>query len=508
MLSSIRSRLILVFIVVICAVITAAKFGATSMVRTEWPPPVKGALGARPVEINTRTALGQQTSVRPDDANSKIVNLQPGRDLKTQNLAEKLVAADIDMASARPLTLASDDLNQDGYPDLIAGYGTGNGGFLMVYYGSERAFAPSDAADLRDQIANRFPEPFARSLVIQLDHAPDLLTLGDFDRNTTTDIMTAAIGGRDLYFISGGSDGFDVPRSVPVGGEITALTAGRREQSELYGEIWVAINGESGPQLLDLGHHGSIFAENVRVSRLAAPASSLELGRLDSDSSIDVALIANGELYIQHGDGKPFGGRTSPPDARAGQLEAVDVPFSVAAVAVSDFIWDRSSQMELAVAGTDGGISILSRGELDKRAFSPAEALARRGLTSDARDGKRGRTQFEARNSADRWIVAESGPENLNARSSSSRPMITGMLASAQNSYDLLTLDAASNEIGIAFRQDDGAERALSRFQTASEPVAVLPMRLNMHGHAGLVVLQNGKSEPTLMMFEIGRAHV
>jgi len=75
------------------------------------------------------------------------------------------------------------------------------------------------------------------------------------------------------------------------------------------------------------------------------------------------------------------------------------------------------------------------------------------------------------------------------------------MLASAQNSYDLLMLNFGSNEVEIAYPNGEATPRGTARFSTTAQPVAVLPMRLNMHGHAGLVVQQEGKIEPTVMMF-------
>jgi len=63
-------------------------------------------------------------------------------------------------------------------------------------------------------------------------------------------------------------------------------------------------------------------------------------------------------------------------DVKAGQLEAVDLPFGVTAVTISDFIWDRDSRLELAVATDDGSVNVLARGKLDTQLFSRGSCRA------------------------------------------------------------------------------------------------------------------------------------
>jgi hypothetical protein len=41
-----------------------------------------------------------------------------------------------------PLSLASADLNHDGYTDLVAGYATRGGGLLAVHFANPEAFSP------------------------------------------------------------------------------------------------------------------------------------------------------------------------------------------------------------------------------------------------------------------------------------------------------------------------------------------------------------------------------
>ncbi len=81
------------------------------------------------------------------------------------------------------------------------------------------------------------------------------------------------------------------------------------------------------------------------------------------------------------------------------------------------------------------------------------------------------------------------------------KTVVRGMLASAQNSYDILSVNSGTRKVEIDYKDRDSNSRSAAVFNTIAAPLAVLPMRLNMNGHAGLVVLQKGKIEPTFMMF-------
>src|SRR2546427_7461984 len=51
--------------------------------------------------------------------------------------------------SVRPLSLASDDFNGDGFPDLVCGYASRQGGLLTIYRGNPEAYSPHDPEVLR-----------------------------------------------------------------------------------------------------------------------------------------------------------------------------------------------------------------------------------------------------------------------------------------------------------------------------------------------------------------------
>ena len=107
-----------------------------------------------------------------------------------------------------PLSLATADLNHDGYPDLIVGYAAPNGGLLKIHFANPQAFAP-DSAELVQEIAKgQFPPTFLNSVsTIPTSAAPDLLAAGDFSGTGAAEILYATRGGSSLIRLAADSIG-------------------------------------------------------------------------------------------------------------------------------------------------------------------------------------------------------------------------------------------------------------------------------------------------------------
>lgn len=103
-------------------------------------------------------------------------------------------------------------------------------------------------------------------------------------------------------------------------------------------------------------------------------------------------------------------------EAVFGRMEAVRLQFAVKTIAVSDFIWDRDSRMELAVLSEDGAVQILRRGELDSRSFTASEALERRRLAVEEREGRASGSSVRRPNKALKWEVAERAYDHIRGR--------------------------------------------------------------------------------------------
>ena len=424
-------------------------------------------------------------TVAPD--NSASVKFVNGAELKGQT--EDLVSRGVDPSQARPLTLASADLNADGFPDLVCGYEVLGGGLLVIHYGDARAYAPTDPADIQAILQNRFPVPFRGSTVIKLDHAPEFLFTGDFDRDSRRDILTAARGGLSLNVLFAGTDGFSA-KSVELSGQLTTVAVSEAYSLDGFADVYAGI---VGGRLLAYERMESIFTQRPDAYDLPGSADSITPGRFDNGTTADFAVLVAGQVYVVHG-GK--GTRT----------ERIDLPFPANALAAGDFIWDRGSRMELAVAGENGTTVILSRGELDTRRLTADELRGRRQVVADIRDGKRSASSLanERNAGAGSWRIAEDTSLNASLSGGGSNSLVP-MLASGQQSVDLLSLDQAARMLNISYRTDavtsdpERVSRESVSLTTGGEPVAVLPMRLNIHSRPSLVVLERGSFEPKLM---------
>jgi CSLREA domain-containing protein len=399
------------------------------------------------------------------------------------------VASDgIDLAQVRPLTLASADVNEDGFPDLVCGYALAEGGLLVIHYGDAHAYAPTEQEDIQAALQDRYPVPFRGSAFIRLDHAPDFLFTGDFDRDSRRDIMTAARGGLSLNVLLSGTGGY-AARSIELPGQLTTAAVSEAYTSDGFADVYAAI---VGGRLLAFEKTDSIFAQVPDEYSLPGSADSIALGRFDNNSGADFAVLVAGQLYVVHG-----GKRSS--------TELVDLPFATQAVAVGDFIWDRDSRLELAVAAADGSTSIVSRGGLDLRPLSDEEARVRRQLIVDVRDGKRPESSLyshAAYNAA--WRIAEATSVRA-GRSDSGSPTLIPMLASGQQSVDLLALNSEDGTLNISYRTDartanrGPVSREAISLAAGAETVAALPMRLNLHARPSIVVLRKGSIEPEFL---------
>lgn len=452
-------------------------------------------------------------------SNSRI-NFQNGRNLKTHyaaaaGMADAGVENALKQGQVQALSLASDDINLDGFPDLVCGYAGSGGGVVTLHLGNSEAFSPTRPETIQSIIKGRYPEPFlADAVVLPVPEIPDFLATGDFNRDGRLDILTAARGGDAIYLLAGDENhGFQSAKALPLPGTLTAMAAAPKSEQEGGLSVAIAIEGPDGATVLMYGTQRSILEQKPSTQVLPATVTTIAPGRLDEDRSTDLAIIAGGQLYVLHGHANkstPDGiSKQFWSDKHAGQLEPIDLPFAVKAVAVSDFIWDRDARMELAVAADSGTVHILAHGDLETRPLAASEVLARRGLVAQVRRGQRRLSDLTVSKPSKEknWVVAETTSITLPNTGGSAQRLLTSTLASGRQSHDLLVMNPAAKQIQIAFKekpqpgqQEASAMRESITFDTGDEPIAVLPMRLNVHGRPGLVVMRRGHIEPSIVM--------
>ncbi|HEV8267960.1 MAG TPA: VCBS repeat-containing protein, partial [Thermoanaerobaculia bacterium] len=415
--------------------------------------------------------------------------------------AEESVATLV-LGTARPLSLAADDFDADGFPDLVVGYAGAGGGVLALHRGDPEAFGPTDPEVLRGIGSNRFPEPFLNAVqALALAVAPDFLVTGDFDRDGNRDVVVASRGGTSFYLLPGdGRGGFQNIRPFEASGPVTALTAAQ----DVDGRSLLALGAlaPSGPEVVVYAGVDGIRSERPARSRLPAEATNLALGILDDEPPLDVAILAGDRLWVLHrkvDEGDP-----------SGDLEAVDTPFGVKAFALGNFIWDRDARTEIAALGEDGVVRILSRGELDTRPFSEREIRERRRRPAAVRAAVEKRRAVEAPELGERipWRVAE----DLEAPASGLGARLLATRISSLPSDDLVVVEGGTSTLrliheapapGSRFARASMSGRSPRRevaLRILDEPVAVLPMRVSVDGRPGLVILGSHRTAPYVVV--------
>ena len=98
--------------------------------------------------------------------------------------------------------------------------------------------------------------------------------------------------------------------------------------------------------------------------QLSEPASAIELGGLDDDPFMDVAVAAGSEVLVVHGWGR------KEQVAAASREERIPVASGLRGLAVGEFAWDRQGRSEIAALSADGMVHIVQNAKLDSRPFS------------------------------------------------------------------------------------------------------------------------------------------
>lgn len=417
--------------------------------------------------------------------------------------------------TSRSTALTTADLDQDGFPDLVSGYATEGGGYLLVQRGDSEAFAPTRPENIAAANESRFLEPFrSDAKTIVLPGAPDLIAAGDFDRDGRTDLLTAARGDDKISFAAGdGSAGFAAARSVSVPGRITTLAAGQIDSADGKTDLLVGVESESGFALLIYQSEDGIADAPLQYG-LPAAAQAIELAQLDESSWADAAILAGGEVFILHGRDQSAG--IESPKRAASRFERIDLPYSVKGMSVGQYIWDRDGRNELALLREDGMVAFIAQGQLDTRPFTVAERrerLRRQQLPADHPDSlARGVTDWKTSPTM-AWQAAEElsvmDASAASRAADSAAPVIFNAQLSGQAADDLVVLDRASGQLKVfaveapAKNGDEDVSYAGLRSEMAlrvgDAPIAAISMRTSLFVRPGLVYLKAGGMAPQIV---------
>jgi len=147
----------------------------------------------------------------------------------------------------KPVALASVDLDEDGVPDLISGYASGNGGTLQIHRGNIAALWPYGRNAAQGTPSSFLPNP----RTIHTPETPDFILTGDFDADGHQDLMIGQRGSSSMYLYSGdGHGGLKAAKAIPVGGSLTAMISGEINKADGLADVVVGVTTDDGSRVL------------------------------------------------------------------------------------------------------------------------------------------------------------------------------------------------------------------------------------------------------------------
>ncbi len=444
---------------------------------------------------------GNDSAVNIEENASPWIKMRQGKAINSVFTGSESAIVRFENGSLQASAMVSADFNFDGYPDLISSFAGTDGGVITLHKGWKEAFSPEDEQVLAGIKRGEFPESFEKkAIALDIPVSPDFMVTGKFVSDSTLDLIVGSRQGNSLYlFSSDGKGGFNAPREIRLDGEVTAIAADSLNPSKGYSGLVVATKKDDAFEALVFDGSSELNRSKPQRVRLSNQADSLILVNPDGlTTDKDLFLLGGGELLRIPQIGKSINAPTR-----------IDLPFSVRDFAAGEFIRDRLAKTELAVLSDDGSVYYLKNGSLDTRAFTESEMRQN--------FAKYGRGRSVVTNSKDtdsalanNWTIAEQ--QNLgifNFSKQGSQTLLRKSYITGNETDDLLVVNPAENKIQILFKEPNYAPDRLSftgetrvenlTFSTGIS--AALPIRLNVMGQQGIAVLQNGKLEPTPVMF-------
>ncbi|HEY6968146.1 MAG TPA: Ig-like domain repeat protein [Candidatus Angelobacter sp.] len=391
------------------------------------------------------------------------------------------------MQGAQPLSMASGDIDADGFEDLLVGYGVSQGGVIAVHRGNIDAFAPQSDASFQAIGRGEFPAPFlldAQTFAVPV--RPDFVALGSFIGSGNLDLVVATRGGNSLYIFPGdGKGNFGDPESISLSGGVTSLAVGQFGGSHQSTLVVGISQGRSSSLLLLVASQQGISA--LGSYPVNGPVSNILFGHF-GDSGPDVAFLAGGQIQILR--------------SSTMQLSPVSLPVTVRAFALGSFIWDRNEGSQIAVIAPDGSIQIAVRNDFDPRVYTVEEFQAIR----QARRNHLPAPDFvPVQSFAAGWKIEESFA-GAAALGPNQTPLIFRTRISINGADDVMVLNAFSGQLTLVSHGD--GQPGAQTFQSGQvslrpytgAPIAAVPMRINVDGRPGVMAIHQGEIAPSMLM--------
>jgi hypothetical protein len=454
----------------------------------------------------SRKITAGEITVHAAGRGKPYLNFADGRSMKVEYRGDSALTSALQNGSAQARSLAAADFDLNGTPDVVAGYAFNGAGMITVQRGNPDAFAPADdSVFVRMQQGYNPDSLLSNADVYALPVSPDFLVTGNFTHDSEKDVLFAAKGGA-LYLMTGdGSGRLGGPQQIDLPGPVTALAAGEFRAADGFTDVAVGVTGPGGESLLIFD--GADGLSNVLAQyQLSEPASGIELGGLDDDPFMDVAVAAGSEVVVVHGWGR------KEQVAPASRAERISVGGGLRGLAVGEFAWDRQGRTEIAALSDDGSVQIVQHAKLDTRPFSDAEAAER------TRGKFRPQVLSEDVESVPSWQPGKSAGWAKSRKfsatsfggvsSASAKPLMRTNL-SHRETDDLMLMggsqpkleivhQSAAGEVSPGGKRRDGvsaasvstdSELARTTLDVESAPVAVLALPKKLNGTTDVLVL-------------------
>jgi CSLREA domain-containing protein len=395
-------------------------------------------------------------------------------------------ARSLGVMAAHPaaLSMASSDLDGDGADDLAVGLSAPGGGLIAVHRGNLDAFAPQSDASFWAIARGEFPSPYLpEAELVEIPSRPDFLASGDFIGLGGSALAAAARGGQSIHVLARGASGkMELQQTMATPGPITGLIS-HNLKSGKYWQLAAGVRTPTGPQLVIYTGTYDGLSQTDSIP-LAGDATAFASGNLDGDGVSDLLVVAGGQPAVLHG--------------RSHRLDPVNVPYTVTAVALGNFVFDRDPLLQMALLSSDGGVHILARDGFDATPWTLAQMRDLRRRAILAQRSKAAVPPPSERSVA--WKEIESHP-GLGVASQAGRPPLMFRMRIASNGADDLALIGPSG-ISVLSHPDSSPTvgMVLNRSDLGADVAAALPARVNIDARPGVVYVPRGETEPYAMM--------
>ncbi len=249
------------------------------------------------------------------------------------------------------------DFDEDGTPDLVCGFASGEAGVLTLQRGNVDSIFPDTPAATRRRVEGSFVDSpfFPEARPTPIDHKPDFVQAGDFDADGHQDLVTASRSDHRLWFHRGdGRGSFGTARELDVEGNVTALLAADVNRRDGLEDLLVGVSRSGRSSLLVLEDPSGALLATPEVHLMDAPVVDIATGQLDEAFYIDLAVVAGDQLVVIHGRDRQLTRRPFRRSVRPAELKSYAIGEPVDSLAVGDFL--PGPGLEIAVLASAGRV--------------------------------------------------------------------------------------------------------------------------------------------------------